>query len=262
MFINFFVLPEVLKQPLKTAVSVQLTDFEKFDAQEKMHLIISVKDFKSIIIHADTLKTSVSALYSTPGRPLQFNYGLEGMQCQFTLMTAGDYHNTLTPRATNNASSSRESSRPRSGADNDGAPNTRSASTEMLPPLTKARKLAGRLGQNESATVSMLSNRSDHVSESLFVQQEEDDRKWDPAEYDNEEESLGWNTTIDNVSVSAMFAYIFQLTINQDAAPYPTLRDNSGPVAVSYARTDDDDGLPPTQKVSQVCMSSGDQNLF
>jgi cell cycle checkpoint control protein RAD9A len=192
---------------LKTAVSVQLTDFEKFDAQEKMHLIISVKDFKSIIIHADTLKASVSALYSTPGRPLQFNYGVEGVQCQFTLMTAGDSNNTPAPTATTKKSLSRESSRPRSGADNDGTPNTRSGSTEMPPPPTKARKLTGRLGQNESTTSSMLSNRSDRDSESLFVQQEEQDRQWDPAEYDNEEESLGWNATIDNVSAGVVFDY-------------------------------------------------------
>ena len=178
---------------MKTAVSVQRTDFEKFNAQEKMHVVISVKDFKSIIIHADTLKANVSALYSTPGRPLQFNYDLEGLQCQFTLMTAGDYNNTPTS-STTKRSSSGESSRPRPRTDNDGTPNARSTSTEMPPPtMTKVRKLAGKLGQNESATGSTLSNRSDRDSESLFVQQEEEDRQWDPAEYNNEEESLGWN---------------------------------------------------------------------
>jgi cell cycle checkpoint control protein RAD9A len=187
---------------------VQLTDFEKFDAQEKMHLIISVKDFKSIITHAVTLKASVNALYSTPGRPLQFNYGLEGVQCQFTLMTAGDYHNTPAPSATNKLLR-KEPSRPKSSVDNDGAPSTRSASTEMPPPaIAKARKLAGRLGQNESATGSMFSNRSDRDSESLFVQQEEEDRQWDPAQYENEEESLGWNATIDNVRTGPVFDLI------------------------------------------------------
>ena len=187
---------------------MQLTDFEKFDAQEKMHLIISVKDFKSIIIHADTLKASVTALYSTPGRPLQFNYGLEGLQCQFTLMTAGDCHNTPAS-STSNKSLSRESSRPRPSADNDGASNVRSAPTEMPPPaITKARKLAGKLGQNESATSSMLSSRSDRNSESLFVQQEEEDCQWDPPEYNNEEESLGWNATIDNVCDDVVFDFI------------------------------------------------------
>lgn len=187
---------------------MQLKDFEKFNAQEKMHLIISVKDFKSIIIHADTLKACVSAHYSTPGRPLQFDYSLEELQCQFTLMTAGDNHNTPVS-STTNKSLSRESSRPRPSADNDSPPNVRSAPTEMPPPVkTKARKLAGKLGQNESATGSMLSNRSDRDSESLFVQQEEVDRQWDPAEYDNEEESLGWNATIDNVSAGVVFNFI------------------------------------------------------
>lgn len=79
----------------------------------------------------------------------------------------------------------------------------------MPPPtMTKARKLAGKLGQNESATGSTLSNRSDRDSESLFVQQEEEDRQWDPAEYNNEEESLGWNATIDNVSAGVVFDII------------------------------------------------------
>jgi hypothetical protein len=76
----------------------------------------------------------------------------------------------------------------------------------MPPPVTKkARKLAGRLGQNESSTSSLLSNRSDRDSESLFVRQEEEDRQWDPKEYDNEEESLGWNATIDNVRSFVVF---------------------------------------------------------
>lgn len=217
-----------------------------------MHLIISVKDFKSIITHADTLKANVSALYSTPGRPLQFNYGLEGLQCQFTLMTAGDYNNTAASNTTQK-SLSREPSRPRLRADNDGAFNVSTGSADMAPPATtKARKLAGKLGQNASATGSMISNRSDRDTESLFVQQDEDDRQWDPAEYDNEE-SLGWNATIDNVRIGIEFD-ITWLIIDQDTAPYPTLRDNSAPEITSHAKTDDD-GLPPTQRISQVSAS-------
>jgi cell cycle checkpoint control protein RAD9A len=79
----------------------------------------------------------------------------------------------------------------------------------MPPPaITKARKLAGKLGQNESATSSMLSSRSDRNSESLFVQQEKEDCQWDPPEYNNEEESLGWNATIDNVCDDVVFDFI------------------------------------------------------
>jgi len=117
--------------------------------------------------------------------------------------------------------------------------------------MAKARKLAGRLGQNESTTGSMLSNRSVRDSESLFVQQVEEDRQWDPAEYENEEESLGWNATIDNVSAGVVFDLIW-LTIDQDVTPYPTLRDNSASEPMSHAKADDD-GLPPTQRISQVC---------
>jgi len=188
----------VLKQPLKTAVSVQQVDFEHFDAQDKLHLIMSVKDFKNIIAHADTLQTSVSTIYSVPGRPLQFNYGVGGLQCQFTLMTAGDYHGT--PAATASAkATTREPSRSEPRVANGRGPIEKLLSAEMPPPaVPKTRKLGKNLGQNESMTTSTISNPSDRESEGLFVTQE-DDSQWDPPNYDDGEESLGWNATADNV---------------------------------------------------------------
>lgn len=159
---------------------------------------MSVKDFKTIIAHADTLHTSVTTYYSTPGRPLQFNYGVEGMQCQFTLMTAGDYHATPAASAVTRTIT-RESSRAESRPEISRASIDKSLSAEMPPPaVPKARKLGKNLGQNDSAATSMVSSRSERESEGLFVTPEEDSQ-WDPPNYDNGEESLGWNATGDNV---------------------------------------------------------------
>ena len=88
---------EILKQPLHTAVSIDVNDFEEFGAQEQLHIAISVKDFKNIVVHADTMGTIITAMYSQPSRPLQFSYTKEGMKCEFTLMTIGTSREIATP---------------------------------------------------------------------------------------------------------------------------------------------------------------------
>ena len=87
---NANTLPEVLKQPLETAIAIHTQDFEDFHMQENMHIVISVKDFKAILTHAQTLRGSISASFSLPSRPLQFSYQNFGVHCEFTLMTTGD----------------------------------------------------------------------------------------------------------------------------------------------------------------------------
>lgn len=76
---------------MKTSIALDLALFDNFDAQEQIHTIISVKDFRAVVAHAVTLLNStIAAYYSVPGRPLQFAYNHDGMSCQFTLMTAGN----------------------------------------------------------------------------------------------------------------------------------------------------------------------------
>jgi cell cycle checkpoint control protein RAD9A len=232
---------EVLKQPLKTSVAVDLNDFESFDAQDKQHIIISVKDFKAIVMHAGILETTITAYYTVAGRPLQFAYNFAGVQCQFTLMTAGDYSNTPGPGNAGTRAQSRASSRAQSAIPSRAeTEQPRSFSAEMPPPPNpppKSRRTTGKLGQNESRTHSAAPQESSQESESLFVRDErdEDDRRWDPADYEAEaEEMLSWNAGIDN-----------------DAAPYPTIRD-SGASANTRSFPTDEEGIVPTQRVSQI----------
>lgn len=76
----------------------------------------------------------------------------------------------------------------------------KSFTSEMPPPpVPKPRKLGKNLGQSESASTSMTSDsdRPTGESEGLFVTQ--DDDYWDPPNYEDNGESLGWNATENNV---------------------------------------------------------------
>ena len=231
----------MLKQPLETAITIHTEDFEDFHMQEGMHVVISVKDFKAIVTHAETLRGTISAHFSFPTRPLQFSYQNSGIHCEFTLMTTGDYRGaSSTPNP--NFISTRSSSRQPSVAP--AAAPSRNTS-EMPPP---ARPVANKpLGsqrdrlpakdQNHQASVT----DSDPDPESLFVP-EDDERTWDPPNYEQEEEEmLGWDAS--NSDPSASF--------------HPTFRD-SGTVARPQQKrhvptVGSQEGLEPTQRLSQVC---------
>jgi len=230
---------EILKHPLVTAVAVNTSDFEHFDVQPGLHIIINVKDFKAIVIHADTLKTSLNALYSHPSRPLQFCYGSEGMSCQFTLMTSGDYTATPpTPTPAPHVMSSRQTSRAASNSTE--RTDARGMRSDMPPPAEPAsrRDRSGRLrnpGTRQSSSVQGQKGQQD--TESLFVPDpDEEDAAWAPLDYEKEE-TLGWDASADH-----------------DAANFPTFRDSGGGSG-SVSRTstlDNNDIIEPTQRVSQI----------
>jgi cell cycle checkpoint control protein RAD9A len=80
--------------------------------------------------------------------------------------------------------------------------------------------------------------------ESLFIPEvgQEDDQRWDPPSFDQneEEEMLGWDASNDQLSASIR----------------PTLKDTSGTrrqtQTVSREEQASQDGLEPTQRLSQV----------
>lgn len=226
---------EILKHPLVTAVAVNTSDFELFDVQPGLHIIIHVKDFKAIVIHADTLKTSLKAYFSQPTRPLQFSYGSEGLSCEFTLMTSGDYTAAPpTPTPAPHAMSSHQPSRTPSTATE--RTDTRSMGSDMPPPAEPAsrRGRSGRLrnpGSRQSSIARGQTGQQD--PESLFVPDpDEEEAAWAPLDYEKEE-TLGWDASADH-----------------DAAVFPTFRDSG---SVSRTNTvDSNEVIEPTQRVSQI----------
>ncbi|KAK6438163.1 hypothetical protein LTR95_005641 [Oleoguttula sp. CCFEE 5521] len=237
---------QVLKQPLETVIALHTEDFEDFHMQEDMHIIISVKDFKAIVTHAETLHTPLSAHFSFPTRPLQFSYQSEGMNCHFTLMTMGDYR---AASATPNPQwiSTRGSSRQPSVAPP--TQMTRSAS-EMPPPARPVTLPTSKPPSSQQqrkplkpASQQTVAHEPEQDEESLFMPVGDDDRAWGPvADQDEEEEEmLGWDATHEA----------------RESAPYPTFRD-SGRTTSSMKQQQTSgsafspSGLEPTQRLSQL----------
>ena len=202
---------EVLKQPLQTSITVDIKEFDDFDVEEQLHIGISVKDFKNFVVHADTLRTSVLAMYSQPGRPLQFTYSGEGVQCDLTLMTMGE------SRSTGSASVARPTTR--LGATRQTSVNSRSADQSMPPPPLRPRSGPdARLGSRQPEAASALSHRGDSP---LFVPPDDDDRQWDPTEDQDQDQGgdrLGWDASAENVrSSSALVLTLYFTNAVQDA---------------------------------------------
>lgn len=218
-----------MKHPLQTSVAIDELDFEEFAVEEKLRIGISVKDFKAIVTHADTLKTSISAHYSYPTRPLQLTYQGHGMQCDFTLMTIGEYRGgSATPALTNmrNGSvavserqsshpASRLASRPPSGLlsrqtslqPSEQASNYQQQARNPMPPPAEpvSRNFVRELPSQTSHRPSPPPPKASVDTQSLFLpaDDDEDERKWGERNYEEEEDTLGWNANADTVSCSS-----------------------------------------------------------
>ncbi|CZT15907.1 related to rad9 protein [Ramularia collo-cygni] len=232
----------ILKQPLETSISIHTSDFEDFHMQEGIHITISVKDFRAIVTHAETLKGPISAQYSQPTRPLQFSYQNHGMHCEFTLMTMGDGRG-VSSAPNPNFVSTRSMSRQSSAIP---AQSVGSLSTQMPPPARPniikplSSQSKGRSFHGQDRTTPIV----DPDPESLFMPQDgaDDDRTWDPPNYerDDEEEMLGWDASNDDLS----------------ATMRPTVRDLTRPARASESTRESaqssQDGVAPTQRLSQL----------
>ena len=195
---------DVLKQPLQTSITKDNLDFEDFKVEEQLHIGISVKDFKAIVAHAETLKTSITSLYSFPTRPMKLSYQEHGMQCEFTLMTIGDYRGgsvTPAPAAvsqTSPAPTEREPSR-QSTIQTAVQPK---ATTTMPPPSQPLSRGFNKEPQSQrTQRPSPPPPKASLNPESLFLPaDEDDDRIWGERNYDDEQDMLGWDASANNVS--------------------------------------------------------------
>ncbi|CAD6579613.1 MAG: hypothetical protein ASARMPRED_009203 [Alectoria sarmentosa] len=194
---------DVLRQPLQTSITIDNLDFEDFKVEEQLHIGISVKDFKAIVTHAETLKTSITALHSFPTRPMQLSYHEHGMQCEFTLMTIGDYRGgSVTPAP---AAAGQKSAAPA-----ERAPSRHSTVQTAVQPKTTTMPPPSQ-PLSHSFTREPQSQRMQRPSppppkasldpESLFLPaDEDDDRIWGEKNYDDEQDTLGWNASANNVN--------------------------------------------------------------
>lgn len=199
---------EVLKQPLETAISIHTDDFQHYRADEDMHIVISVRDFRAIVMHAETLHGSLEAHFSRPSRPLQFTYGVDGMTVEVTLMTTGSYQGTI-PEPTPRSVVPIESVKPaRHSAVSVSAAKTPSSMLSpvnermntMPPPNRPAEKASKpQLRPTSSLRERLVGPAQDDGP--LFVSQDDNDKAWDPPDFENEaaEDELAWDANGDMV---------------------------------------------------------------
>lgn len=193
-----------MKQPLRTSVAIDALDFEDFAVEENLRIGISVKDFRAIVVHADTLKSSISALYSYPTRPLQLSCHGHGIDCEYTLATIGEYRGgseTPAPPTTRAGSAQAPTKAPiREEMRQD---IQRQPSESMPPPAEPASRRFTRPPPSQQVQrPSPPPPKASLDPDSLFLpaEAEDDDRVWGERNYEDEDDMLGWDLNANTVS--------------------------------------------------------------
>ncbi|RDW70257.1 hypothetical protein BP5796_08654 [Coleophoma crateriformis] len=238
---------EILKQPLHTTIAIDIQEFADFSAEEKLHLVISVKDFKSIITHAGLTNTMVKAMYSRPSNPLQLSYGDEGLLSEFILMTIGDARGSSAPKA-GRASSKIASKQPLEARSS----SKRTASVaEMGPPSAVAPNLSRKVSKPSPPPP-----QPSIQSNALFFPEADDDRRWDPVDHEDEDdgEMLLWDAGANHASSGQRLQRL--------ESQSQSVNSNSG-MNVQAARSNEYEEVPtqrlepikqvaPTQRLSEI----------
>ena len=248
---------------MHTSITLDVLDFENFTVEEKAHIGISVKDFKFIVMHAETLRATVTAQFSHPTRPMQLTYAVNGMQCEFTLMTIGDYRGgSVTPSpavARNNSVAPGVQQTPREPPLMQ-ADDRQVSNSSMPPPLQPASRIFTREPASQRlARPSPPPPKPSLDDESLFISMENDDeRKWGEKNFDEDEDTLGWDPNLNNVGNE--FKNLDAMLIGRQSLYSAGLRSIGSKDTMSLSDlpsrewTDSDDkALAPTQRISEVC---------
>ncbi|XWW98073.1 hypothetical protein V2A60_006069 [Cordyceps javanica] len=251
----------VLKKPLQTSIAVEADEFDDIEVEDKLHIVISVKDFRAIIQHAGIGGSALSARYSLPARPIQFSYAGDALSCEFLIMTVGERgsnpaQKTKKGRKTAPASTAprlEAASRKTSIAPSD-VPAPQHPETTQPPTQASARvppPSASRPIGTIRASVSRMSAFDLRPSqkpppptlrsESLFV----DDEGWEPVRDEDEDAEenaqLGWDHSADPDPISThSFMHMSR------PEPAPPADDEANPPP-DYSTV-----LEPTQKLSDV----------
>ncbi|PGH16662.1 hypothetical protein AJ79_01534 [Helicocarpus griseus UAMH5409] len=242
---------EILKQPVHTSVAIDTKDFDHFTVEDKLHVAINVKDFKAIVMHAYSLNGNVVARYTRPCRPMQVSYEVEGLICEFTLMTRGEAGETSSSVNGNRELSARPYSRPVHMASRERTREpTREPTREQTanPPEVPESIHRNHILQPPSQIATRQESEAGpmpHPSvpfESLFVPAD-DDQQWDEPRYgDEDEDTLGWDPYGDQSA--------------QQASIGGRIKDITPTGASMRQRNDQDQwdsmAIPPTQRISQL----------
>ncbi|KEY68998.1 hypothetical protein S7711_03305 [Stachybotrys chartarum IBT 7711] len=256
----------VLTKPLQTSIAVEADEFDDIDVEDKLHIVISVKDFRAIIQHAGITGNDLSARYSLPARPIQLTYSSDGISCEFLIMTVGE-------RGSNPAQKTRKgrkaaaqaaappleaTSRRASMAPSEGPQRPAPAQhmpTPMIPSHPTPSVNSGRANVSRTGVFDLRPSQRPNPpptmrSESLFVE----DEGWEPVQeedghddYGDDNARLGWDDSADQVPSITHVGRTERQTAEPEPTPEPTR-------AFEQEQTQDvgEMSLVPTQKLSDV----------
>lgn len=210
----------MLKKPLHTSIAVEMDEFDDIEVAEKLHIIISFRDFRAILQHANWTSSDLNATYSRPGRPMKISYGRDGILCEFVLMTVDEKSTAVQKKGQSRAAAktarpalNAAPNTPTAGANNDSRQPTPAPPREQqdqqarMPPPAR-RSTAPRSSQFD-IRAPLVQPQSTLKSESLFLPQPDDDEMWAPVNPDDDEEGenprLEWDASNEPVSVPGMF---------------------------------------------------------
>lgn len=230
----------MLKKPLHTSIAVEMDEFDDIKVVEDLRVIISVKDFRSILQHANWTSNELRAAYSRPGRPMKISYNGDGIICEFILMTVNDKSASAAQKKDKAQTSDRPAPRPSANPPSSSSiaraanntvqarspeqqqHDTESQQARMPPPR---RPNPPRLSQFD-IRAPLKQPPSTLKSDSLFLPQpdEDEDEQWQPVNPDDEDDEdenarLGWDTS--NQPVSCCEIHALGLDANQGCRPQP-----------------------------------------
>ncbi|KAI0377106.1 Rad9-domain-containing protein [Hypomontagnella monticulosa] len=255
---------EVLKKPLHTSIAVERDEFEDFVVEEdKLHIVISVKDFRAIIQHAAFLGSQISAYYSMPAKPMQLKYDGDGIKCEFLLMTVGE-RGAPGQKAKRTRGNAKGPKPPQLEAATSRAASHAPTPAPQLPPPPPPQAPRPDPVPSLRPSITRPSQRpppATFESESLFVPQD-DEHQWDPVnvgedEDEDENAQLGWDVRGD--FVSNLFSCVICARVangmqHPSASNMRSMMADPSVQEPNANETVDENGshLEPTQRLSQV----------
>ncbi|KAL2263730.1 hypothetical protein VTK26DRAFT_5374 [Humicola hyalothermophila] len=236
----------VLKKPLHTNIAVEMDEFDHVEVEDKLHIIISVKDFRAILQHAQMTSGELTTSYSEPGRPMKLSYGTDGVLCEFILMTVGETDAIAQKHKDPRQSVARTAKPALDSASHRGSSvskDNQQAPTEAVarPPPQRTPTRPRQLGFEIRPQPMPQPPPATAQSESLFVPQADEDEQWEPVNPEEEEEEeensrLEWNVTNEpNPSSLRIGSYLSRESDPQNPLPERLVS-----------------GLEPTQRLSEV----------
>ncbi|KAG6118669.1 hypothetical protein E4U13_008357 [Claviceps humidiphila] len=245
-------------------ISEDADEFDDIDVEDKLHIVISVKDFRAIIQHAGVTGNAISARYSLPAKPIHLSYSGDALSCEFLVMTVGERGKNPTQRikkgrqcagtmtgprleavsrrtsvAPSETASHRRVQQPSQSA----APPAKNGIPNATPHVSAARASASRMGAFDLRPSQKPPPRTIR-SESLFV----DDDGWEPVRDEDEdaeaEARLEWDHGADLPSVTRMAGLEEQGHVAGGERQEEREMESEEAAQSSY--------LEPTQKLSEV----------